>query len=99
MSSGVSRTRSGSFGGTGADKQVRTVGFRPKWVKVINEDGLCQAEWFESMADDSALKTVTAGTLSFITSNGITPLSDGFALGADGDLNVADEKVHWFVSQ
>jgi hypothetical protein len=81
----------GSFYGTGADLNVRTVGFRPKAVHVFNVGGLARGEWVEGMADDSAIKTITDGTISLVTANGITPLSDGFAFGADTDLNVSGE--------
>jgi hypothetical protein len=98
MASGGKRVETGSFYGTGADKEIRTVGFRPKHVKVINRTGLCEAEWSADMPDDSAHKRVTAGTQTFITANGITPLSDGFALGADADLNVDGELCYWVAS-
>jgi hypothetical protein len=51
------------------------------------------------MADGEALKTITAGTISKVTTNGVTPLSDGFSLGADTDLNVADELIHWIAHE
>lgn len=95
MSSGVQRTVRGAFDGTGAQKDVRTVGFRPSKVKLLNSEGLCTLEWFAPMPDASGYKTITAGTESFITSLGITPLSDGFRLGADTDLNVAGELVYY----
>lgn len=89
----------GSFVGTGSDKEIRTVGFRPRSVRVYNVTGNCQAVWLDTMADDSMQKTVDSGAgtsdVSFVTANGITPLADGFALGADSDLNVASEIVHF----
>jgi len=95
MGSGRSREVTGAFTGTGADIEIRKVGFRPNRVKLINVDGLATAEWIKGMADDSALKEITAGTKSLIDTNGITPLSDGFALGADTDLNVDGEVVYF----
>jgi hypothetical protein len=95
MASGGKRVQAGSFKGTGSSISIRTVGFRPTQVKLFNVSGLCTAEWSESMADASAVKTITAGTISFITSGGITPLSDGFSIGADTDINVSTEVVHW----
>jgi len=47
------------------------------------------------MADDSAVKTITNGTISVITSNGITPRANGFKLGLDANVNIADERVYW----
>ncbi len=95
MSSGVSRVMTGSVTGTGSAISVRTVGYRPRVVKVYNAGGLAWAVWTEHMADAAALKFITAGTMSEITSDGVTPLSDGFQLGADTDLNVSGEKVYW----
>lgn len=95
MSSGVSRVMTGSVLGTGADLDVRTVGFRPSVVMLINQDSSDKLTWTEKMADAAGHKQVAAGTSTFITADGITPLSDGFRLGADADLNAADELVHW----
>ena len=98
MGSGRSREVIGTFVGTGADLEIRKVGFRPNRVELHNVDGLCTAVWTNVMADDSALKTITAGTMSEITTNGITPLSNGFALGADTDLNVSGEEGFYIAS-
>ncbi len=95
MGSGVSRVMTGSFTGTGAIVNVKTVGFKPKRVELFNLTGLAKGMWQEGMADDSVMKQVTAGTISAPTTDGVTPLADGFALGADADLNVAAEQVFW----
>jgi hypothetical protein len=81
--------------GTGSALNVRTVGFRPRTVVLHNVDGTARAFWQDTMADAAGWKVVTAGTQSYMTADGITPLSDGFQLGADSDLNVAGEVVHW----
>jgi hypothetical protein len=39
-----------------------TTGFKPRYVKILNVDGLCMEEWIEGMADASALKTVDSGS-------------------------------------
>ena len=96
MASGASRWVSGAFVGTGSALQIKSVGFRPKQVKLFNKDGLALAEWFDPMPADSMWKQVTAGTLSFVSSDGIQQLVDGFELGADADLNVADEVVYYY---
>lgn len=96
MGSGVSKVRTGAvYGATAADVDVHTVGYRPSRVELFNETGLVLAMWQDSMADGEMMKTITAGTVSKVTSTGITPLSDGFRIGQDADLNVADELVHW----
>lgn len=95
--SGGTRIKTGAYIGTGALLNVRTVGFRPKKVELLNEDGLVAAFWTDSMADDSAHKIINHDTAqnAVITSNGIIPLSDGFSVGTDADLNTDTEKVHW----
>jgi hypothetical protein len=94
MSSSAAKTHQGSFVGTGAELDVRKVGFRPRSVRLYNRDGLASAVFIDGMADGTGLKTITAGTMSAMTV-GITPLSDGFRLGADTDLNVAGETVFY----
>jgi hypothetical protein len=97
MSSGVNKVIVGSFYGSGATKEVRTVGFRPKLVRLVNvaSGGLVRFEWFQGMADDTAIKTAAIGDISVLTSLGITPLSDGFQVGADTDMNVDGELIRF----
>lgn len=99
MASGVRRQVRGSFAGTGSAIDISTVGFRPNRVRLLNVTGLATLEWTESMADAAGLKEVTDGTKSFITSNGVTPLAAGFRLGADGDMNVSTEVVHYIAEE
>jgi len=97
MSSGH-RTVTGAVIGTGADIEVRRVGFRPRRVALLNTTGAVTAEWQDSMPDASAVKRITAGDATYLTSKGITPLSDGFKIGDDTDINVAGgtpETIHW----
>ena len=95
MASGISRVVRGAVSGTGSALNVRTVGFRPRTVRLFNVTGLVTAIWQDTMPDASALKAVTAGDIGYITSDGITPLSNGFTIGADSDINAAAEVVHW----
>ena len=95
MSSGVQLSKNGAVVGTGALLNVTTVGFRPRRVQLVNDDGLVTGEWNDSMADGDMSKRVTSGTMTKVTTTGITPLSNGFSIGADTDMNVAGEKVHW----
>jgi hypothetical protein len=95
MGSGVARVMNGSRNGTGATLTVRVVGFRPRKVEIINSDGDIKADWNDTMADDSAFKITGVPAAGMITTLGITPLSDGFQLGADTDLNVDGELFHW----
>ncbi len=94
MGSGVSRVQAVSVTGTGADLEVRTIEFRPRAVRVINESG-DEITWTETMADDTGLKRKGAdGIASFLATLGITPLSDGIKIGADTDINVDGELLH-----
>lgn len=95
MASGGTRIKNGSVLGTGSALNVRTVGFRPSKVELINKDSHDKLTWTDKMADAEGHKQIAAGTSSYITSDGITPLSDGFTIGADADMNVADETILW----
>jgi len=95
MASGASRIMTGAFYGTGAALNVRTVGFRPSKVELLNIGGVATGQWVKGMADASVMKAVTAGTISVATTGGITPLSNGFTLGDDSDLNVDGELVRY----
>jgi hypothetical protein len=94
-------TATGSFLGTGAALSVTKLGFRPRSVRLFNvaAGGLCSLYWNKEMPDASGFKEVNHDTAqrSFITSNGITPLANGFQLGADADLNAAGELVYFEV--
>lgn len=94
MSSGVQLSKNGAVLGTGANLDVRTVGFRPRRVELFNEGGLVTAIWTDSMADAAGIKRVTAGDAT-VMSAGVTPLSDGFRIGTDADVNAAGELIHW----
>jgi hypothetical protein len=72
----------GQFLGTGASINVTKVGFKPNTVKLSNANGI-MLEWDPSLPDGYAYKTLANGTRSVISSNGITPISQGFTLGTD----------------
>jgi len=73
-----------------------TCGFKPRYVRVINVTSLDMMEWFEGMANASAIKTTAAtSAISLITSLGITPLAKGFTIGLDLDVNVSAEQLSW----
>ena len=76
---------------------VITTGFLPRYVKVVNlnASGDVMVEWFEGMADASAVKTAIDGTRSVITTLGITVSASGFTVGLDTDLNVVSEQLSW----
>jgi hypothetical protein len=100
MSSGFQLRKHGAVIGTGANLDVRVVGFRPRSVDLFNETGLVIAHWTETMTQGRGIKQITAGTMSQIAAGlGITPLSDGFRIGADTDVNVDGEKIHWVANE
>jgi len=72
-----------------------TTGFKPRYVKVVNEDGDCYYEWFEGMADAEAMKMLTGGTYAKMTTHGITVADDGFTVGLDTDVNVINQQLSW----
>ena len=73
-----------------------TLGFKPRYVRVLNNGSGDQYEWFEGMADAEALKTTAAtSAISLITTLGITPLANGFTVGLDEDVNVISEQLSW----
>lgn len=74
---------------------VVTCGFKPRYVRVLNNTSGDQEEWIEGMAAASAMKKVAAGTTSLITSNGITVSEHGFTIGLDTDINVTSEQLTW----
>ena len=93
MSSEGSKLHTGAKDGTGSAMNIRTVGFRPRVVEVTNSEGTVTAIWQDTMADASAFKRVTAGDATFITSNGITPLSLGAPSRSVGE-GVASDSFH-----
>ena len=74
---------------------VITTGFKPRYVIVQNVTSRDKLEYFEGMADASAVKTVAAGTKTLITTLGITVSRNGFTVGLDTDVNVVNEQLSW----
>jgi hypothetical protein len=82
---------------TGGAIDVRAFGFRPKTVKL--HQGGVSLEWQEGMASDSAYKRLANGTGTFVAAGGVTPLVDGFTIGADADLNATGQTIRWEASE
>lgn len=98
----LSNIVNGSQDGTGASIDIE-LGFIPSYVIVQNHEAadFPRLVWFSSMDNGHAIKTVTS-TNSKITTLGITPLGGaagdailGFRIGADADVNVDGEELHW----
>jgi hypothetical protein len=93
----VANIATGSYIDTGtAAAFTITTGFRPRWVRVINTAATGGSlEWFEGMTDAYAIKRVTAGDQTLITTLGITDNANGFTVGLDTDINVTSEQIRW----
>jgi hypothetical protein len=81
--------------GTVAAYTISDLGFKPRYVRVINTTSGDEECFIEGMTDAHAYKRVAAGTGAAITSLGITPTSRGFTFGLDTDMNVTSEQVRW----
>lgn len=86
MASGGSKVVRGNFLGTGSSLDVRTVGFRPRSVKLLNVSGSVIGEWLEGMADAAALKQSNDG-------GSVSPCVLGQPVLADNDRIVTT--VDW----
>lgn len=67
---------SGSFTSDNTDTIVK-VGFKPRWVKVVNSTDTIVWEKIEGMAAVNAIKTVGAGTTTIDTGSAIIINDDG----------------------
>jgi hypothetical protein len=99
MSSSTGRLVTGTARGTGDVVTVNTVGFKPKRVELKNLEGKCLAIWQDTMPQDSAQKILTSDTnktdISFVDSDAISTTTSGFSIGADTDINVDGQIIHW----
>lgn len=97
--SGGRRIVNGSFVSDGNARTIHTVGFRPERVDIKASAGQ-EASWFKSgggegMPDASMHRRTAAGVGTFAVVNGITPVGDGFTLGADAQINVNGVTLYW----
>lgn len=73
---GVLGFSSGSFTSDNTATTV-TLGFVPRWVKVVNTTDVIVWEKIEGMAAANSIKTVTAGTTTVDTGSAILINTDG----------------------
>lgn len=102
------RVATGKVTGTGSVIEIE-LDFNVGKVELFNVDGLATLVWTKSMLPGYGLKQITAGTISLITSNGVTPVKKqvfgdsgdprGFKIGADTDINVSAEVIHWVATE
>lgn len=91
----------GTVEGTGAAINIE-LGFVPEHVVLYNVDGLARLEWTDDLGDGFGIKTITVGTMSKITTLGVSAYagveganSKGFTIGADTDINVSAETINY----
>jgi hydrogenase maturation factor len=88
-SAGIVNFATGRIDPTDNTAVVVTLGFKPRHIRVVNEDLVEVWEKFEGMADAATIKTVTAGTTTYDTNSGIVIGENGFtisqAAAANGD--------------
>jgi hypothetical protein len=92
----------GTVVATNAVLPVRTVGYKPRKVRIVNQTTLYTVEWSEGMADASAFEITNAGAKTLETSDLITPLdpdssgNPGFSIGARANVNdTTTEVLRW----
>ncbi len=87
--------------GTGAAITFDDIGFTPAAVEIINVTGGVLFFWTNKMTAGAGYKLVSGAantvTFSAISSGGVTPLPNGFILGADTDVNVDGEVMQIIV--
>ena len=74
-----------------------TVGFKPRYIKIVNETDRIQEEWFEGMADAEGLLQIANGTKTLITSDGITVSDDGFTFGLNTTIHITSKQYSMLV--
>lgn len=73
-----------------------TLGFTPKYVRVVNLTDRIEFEFFYGMTNTHALKTIANGTRTLETSGGITVGSNSFTLAAAAVLQ--NKQYYWIAS-
>lgn len=90
MASSLNKVRSGKFIGAGADKKI-VLGFKPKYVEIMNITDGADYKKSETMEADKARKEIAAGDKTYVDS--VTMNADGFTLLAA--QAVADKEFHY----
>lgn len=69
------------------------LGFKPKYIRVVNVTERIEYEWFAGMASGSSLRTVAAGTRTLQAAEGPTVAANGMTIGFPV---VTDEQYRWY---
>lgn len=95
-------TKIGVVTGTGAALNV-SLGFIPDYVRIVTEDGSRNSEWFEGMAEGTAV-SAAAGSVTVLTGgNGIATYvgtqsqPKGFTLGTT--ISQAGKRLFYFAAR
>ena len=90
---GIANFASGSFT---SDNTITTltIGFVPRWIKVVNSTDVIVWDKIEGMAAANSVKTVTAGTTTVDTGGAITINSDGTVTLAAATVG-ASKAISW----
>lgn len=103
MASGVKKTASGVYFGTGAALAIEAdkVGFYPRYVKIFRlTTALSVVEHVaESMTDGTSFVQPAAGGATALTANCVTPSATGFSLGTSAHCNNSGDKYAYFASE
>ncbi len=79
--------------GAAAAAATLTLGFTPRYFKLVNLTDRITDEWFEGMASASSLHSVAAGTMTLETTNGIAVSGTSVTLTAT--TLVASKTFYW----
>ena len=94
---------SGKVAGTGAALNV-SIGFKPRVVCLINvaAGGLISIDWNVDMGEATGFKRIATGVASQLAALGVSQYAgsqgantEGFTIGADADMNVNGEYIHY----
>lgn len=89
------QAKSGSYTGTGSAIQLN-LNFQPKRFEIVDEtSGTVQAYTLQTSAKASAYIN-SAGTLSYVTTNGFTFGPQGMLIGTNASINTAAHVYRWF---
>lgn len=90
--------RTGIYIGTGAAKDVFTVGYAPRYIKFVNLTTGAAAEFNDCM-DPATVVTHDSGTDAVDTAQGVT-LADqkGFSIGTNAVINNSGDTITWTAS-
>ncbi len=91
----------GAVEGTGAAINIE-LGFTPVRVELRNIDGLAELNWTTEDGAAKGTKRITDGTMTNLSSNGVSAYAGasgatgkGFTIGADTDVNVSAETINY----